>query len=353
MTNKLFNQKIGRRALLRGVAGAAGAVAIGMPYVARAESKGRIVVGTWGGDYARLLNKNIEKPFLIPQGWDVVQAQAGDPERRAKMLAERRLPRGSSDVQGLNGPTMYQMYHLGVTQKIDYDKIPNASHLLPTMKFEYGVGHIYSGMVPVFDPKLSTKPASYKEVFDPKFGDKLGIIDIQYQYTIVAASLAAGGSLTNLEPGKKLLLEIRKAGARIYPTNEAFAQGLKTQEIDIGIMWKARTVQWQNAGIEVESTAPSEGALLYISGFVIPKNAPDVDGAYAYLNAMLEPAAQQEFAKDMGYNPTADNAEIPDELNKRIGFTKAEIANLKNLDFGYMSDHDVELKNWWDKEFKG
>lgn len=353
MNNDVIKQRLGRRSVLKGLAAAAGAVTLGMPNIARAASKGTIIVGTWGGDYARLLNKNIEKPLLIPQGWDVIQAQAGDPERRGKMLAERRLPRGSSDIQGLNGPNMFQVYQLGVTQKIDYSKIPNAKHLLPSMKYEYGVGQIYSGMVPVYNPKLASKPTSYKDAFDPKFGNKMGIIDIQYQYTIVAAALAAGGSPTNLEPGKKLLLEVRKAGARIYPTNEAFAQGLKTEEIDIGIMWKARTVQWQDSGIQVESVAPAEGALSYVSGFVIAKNAPDVEGAYAYLNAMLEPSAQEAFAKDMGYNPTVDNAVISPELNKRIGFTKAEIDKLKSLDFAYMTDHDVELKGWWDKEFKG
>ena len=52
-----------RRSIL---AGLAAAPALAMPHVARAQSKGRIVVGTWGGDYARLLTKNIEQPILIP-----------------------------------------------------------------------------------------------------------------------------------------------------------------------------------------------------------------------------------------------------------------------------------------------
>ncbi|MDP2706530.1 MAG: twin-arginine translocation signal domain-containing protein, partial [Burkholderiales bacterium] len=136
MNNDVIKQRLGRRSVLKGLAAAAGAVTLGMPNIARAASKGTIIVGTWGGDYARLLNKNIEKPLLIPQGWEVIQAQAGDPERRGKMLAERRLPRGSSDIQGLNGPNMFQVYQLGVTQKIDYSKIPNAKHLLPSMKYE-------------------------------------------------------------------------------------------------------------------------------------------------------------------------------------------------------------------------
>ena len=331
---------------------AAGAATLAAPSIVRAQAKGTIVVGTWGGDYARLLNKNIEEPYLISEGWEVIQDQAGDPERRAKMMAERRLPRGSTDLQGLNGPNMYQVFELGVTQEIDYDKIPNAKFLLPSMKYPYGVGHIYSGMVPVYNEDMVEKPGSYADALNPKWGDKLGIIDIQYQYTIVAAALAAGGGVTDVEPGKELLLELRKAGARIYPTNEAFAQGLKAEEIGIGIMWKARTVQWQNAGIPVQSSAPSEGAISYVSGFVVPKNAPNVDGAHAYLNAMLEPGAQLNFAEDMGYNPTVDNADVPEALNDRIGFTPEEIANLNNMDYGYMLENDVELKEWWDKEFK-
>jgi putative spermidine/putrescine transport system substrate-binding protein len=352
MTNDPKAMTIGRRSFLRGVAGMAGAAVIARPALVRAQAKGRVVVGTWGGDYARLLNKNIEQPFLIPAGWEVIQDQSGDPERRAKMLAERRLPRGTSDIQGLNGPNMYQVFEQGVAQAIDYSKIPNAVHLLPSMKYDYGVGHIYSGKVAVYNPDMVKAPTSYKDVFDPAHGNKLGIIDIQYQYTIVAAALAAGGSLTELEPGKKLLLEARKTGARVYPTNEAFAQGLKTGEIATGIMWKARTVQWQNSGINVKSVTPSEGALSYISGFVIAKNAPNVAGAYAYLNAMLEPAAQEAFARDMGYNPTVVNATVPADLNDRIGFSKEEIAALKSLDFKYMLEKDVELKGWWDKEFK-
>ena len=147
-------------------------------------------------------------------------------------------------------------------------------------------------------------------------------------------------------------MAVRKAGARIYPTNEAFAQGLASEEIGTGIMWKARVVQWQNADIPVKATWPSEGGISYVSGFVVPKNAPHPDGAWAYLNAMLEPAAQEAFAEDMGYNPTVTNADIPADLNARIGFSTEEIAQLNTMDFGAMLENDVDLKTWWDREFK-
>lgn len=346
------SNRISRRTAIAGAAAAIGALSI--PAGARAQSKGKIVVGTWGGDYARLLNKNVEQPILIKQGWEVVQDQAGDPQRRSKMLAEQRLPRGTADLQALSSINMFQMHDAGTVLPIDYSKLKNAKNLLPSMKYPYGIGHIYSGKVAVYNPKIiSPAPTSYKSVFDPKHGNKLGIIDIQYQYTIAAAALAAGGSITNFEPGKKLLLECKKAGMRIYPTNEAFAQGLQSGEFGIGVMWKARVVQWQNANISVEAVAPSEGTLAYISGFVIPKNAPNKDGAYAYLDAMLAKEAQDNFAIDMGYNPTVTNAVVSPELNKRIGFTPDEIKKIVDLDYGFMTKNDVALKEWWDKELKG
>jgi putative spermidine/putrescine transport system substrate-binding protein len=320
---------------------------------ARAQGAGRVVVGTWGGDYARLLAKNIEDPLLKPKGFEIAQDQAPDGPRRTKMVAERRLPRGTSDIQGLSAANMFEMNEAGVVEQIDYAKLPNAKNLLPNMKYPYGVGHIYSGKVVVYNPKLiDPAPKSFKDAFDPKHGNKIGIIDIQYQYVMAAASLAAGGKLSDFEPGKALLMEAKKAGARIYPTNEAFAQALKNEEIGIGIMWKARAVQWQNAGINVQSVAPSEGVPMYISGFSIPKNAPNKEGAYAYMNAMLEKSAQENFAVDMGYNPTVSNATVADDLQKRIGFTPEEQKRLIDLDYGYIAKNDSALKEWWDKVFK-
>ena len=351
MSKKIF--EITRRRLIEGAGAVAGVAALGVGR-ASAQAAGRVVVGTWGGDYSKLLTKNIETPLVIPKGIEVVHDIGGDSERRAKMRAEARLPRGTSDLQGLSAAQMFEMNEAGLALPIDYSKIPNSKNLLPAMKYSFGVGHIYSGKVILYNPKLvSTPPTSFADTLDPKHGAKLGIIDIQYPFTMMAAGLASGGSMTNYEPGKARLLACRKAGAKIYPTNEALAAALKTEEIGICIMWKARAVQWQNAGITVETVAPKEGVPMYISGFVIPKNAPNKDGAYAWLNAMLEPPAQEAFAADMGYNATVTNAKVPEATQKRIGFTAEEQKRLVDLDYGYLAKNDSALKEWWDKSFKG
>jgi putative spermidine/putrescine transport system substrate-binding protein len=344
---------IHRRDLIKGAGAAALAAGLGVP--AFAQSGGRVVVGTWGGDYARLLTKNIEEPILKPKGIEIVQDQAGDAPRRAKMVAERRLPRGTVDIHGLSAANMFEMNEAGVVEQIDYAKIPNAKNLLPSMKYPYGIGHIYSGNVVIYNPKIiSPAPTGFKDWLDPKHGNKIGFIDIQYQSIMIAASLAGtnGATMNDLDKAKDVLLAVKKAGARVYPTNEAFAQAMKNEEVGISAIWKARVVQWQNAGIPCEAVSPVEGIPAYVSGFVIPKNAPNKDNAYAYMNAMLEKAPQEAFALDMGYNGTVTGLEIPSDLQKRIGFTPEEEKRLRDLDYAFLAKNDSAMKEWWDKVFK-
>jgi putative spermidine/putrescine transport system substrate-binding protein len=343
----MSNTKLNRRTVLGGTA----ALALAAPSIARAQDNKKIIVGTWGGDYSRLLTKNIDTPLL--KGWECVHSEENADPRKAKMLAEKSLRRGTSDVQGMSANDMYDLDQQGLVEHLDYSKMPNAKNLIPSMKYAYGIGHIYSGKVVLYNPDLMPAPTGFADTLDPKHGNKLGIIDIQRQFNMVAAALASGGSVSNFEPGKERLIACRKAGARIYPSNEAFAQALKTGEIACGIMWKARAVQWQNAGIKVNTVAPKEGIPMYVSGFVMPKNAPNKAGGYAWFNAMMAASAQEGFAVDMGYNPTVTDAKVPEDLQKRIGFTPEEQKRLVDLDYAYMAKTDVEFQDWWNKSFKG
>jgi putative spermidine/putrescine transport system substrate-binding protein len=319
---------------------------------ARAPANPHIVVGTFRGDYARLLTAKIETPLLATQGWRVTQHEADDAVRRAQILDERDRAHGSTDLQRLSVAFMQEMNAAGALEALDYGRIPNAAHLLPEMRFPFGIGHIYSGKVILYNPKLVARPARFAEALDPRHGDRLGIIDVQYHHTMMAASLASGGTMSDFEPGKARLLACRKAGARLYPTAEALAEGLRREEIALCIMWKARAVQWQESGVPIEIVAAAEGIPLYISGFAMPKNAANKDGAYAYLDAMLAPQAQAAFARDLGYNPTVTNAALPPELERRIGFTPDERQRLRSLDNAYLARADHDLRAWWDGPFK-
>ena len=175
-------------------------------------------------------------------------------------------------------------------------------------------------------------------------------------YTIAddhPAIRAGRQALSSVYPDQEVLLAVKKAGGRVYPTNEAFAAAMKNEEIGISAIWKARVVQWQNAGIPCEAVSPVEGIPTYVSGFVIAKNAPNKANAYAYMDAMLAKAPQEAFAVDMGYNGTVSGLDIDPALQKRIGFTPEEEKTLKDLDYAFLAKNDAAMKEWWDKVFKG
>jgi putative spermidine/putrescine transport system substrate-binding protein len=344
---------LSRRAFVQGLGVAAGA-AFGAWPTPEVAAQGKMVLGTWGGDYSTLLTQNVETPILKPKGIEVVQDIAGDPQRRAKLIAEKRLPRGTTDLQALAAAGSYEMWQAGVLEELDSGKIPNAKHLLPPMKTKYSVGHIYSGKVILYNPAMiNPAPTSFKDLWDPKHQGKVGVIDIQYVFTLLAAALVGGGAVDNFEPAKAPLLDLKKMNVKMYPTNEAMAQALKKGEVGLCIMWKARGVMWQNAGVPIQMAAAKEGVPLYVSDFVMPKNAQNKAAAYAYLDAMLEPSAQLAFGETMGYNPTVDNAKLPDAIAKRVAFTKEEQAKLVTPNYEYIAKNDAALKEWWDKVFKG
>jgi putative spermidine/putrescine transport system substrate-binding protein len=109
---------------------------------------------------------------------------------------------------------------------------------------------------------------------------------------------------------------------------------------------------WQNAGVPVQMVVPKEGVILYVSDFVVPKNAQNKPAAHAYLDAMLEPSAQVAFGETMGYNATVDNAKMPEAIARRVGFTKEEQAKLITPNYDYIAKNDAAYKEWWDKVFK-
>ncbi len=71
------------------------------------------------------------------------------------------------------------------------------------------------------------------------------------------------------------------------------------------------------------------------------------------LDAALEPSVQEGFAADMGYNPVVGNAKVKPDLKKRIGFTDEEAKLFVNPDLDFIAKRAAELKDFWDKEFKG
>jgi putative spermidine/putrescine transport system substrate-binding protein len=336
---------LSRRRLL-GATAALAAPAL-LPSAARAASK-RIVVGTWGGDYQHLQQINIVDPILAPKGWDIVFAPANEPPRMAQIVAQRMLPHGTLDVAAVEAPGAYRLGKLGLLEPLDAKKIPNLANVDPLLQFPFFVPHIYSAQILIYDPKkLTSPPTSFSDLLSPAYKGKVGMPTGNFFYIMMAAALYAAGNVDAFDKAKPLMEKVNANGFRLYPETDSIGPAFKSGEIELGLMWLARVAMWQNAGIDVAAAFPKEGSVLYVSGFVVPKNAPNKEGAFEYLNEVLAPSAQRGFAGTMGYLPTVNNAPLTGKIAKQLAFPTPK-PKLVVPDYAYDVQALPEISTWWD-----
>jgi putative spermidine/putrescine transport system substrate-binding protein len=316
---------------------------------------GELVVANYGGDWNDRTVRFLEAPLVEKAGIKILHEFGSADERKMKMRAERQLPRGTIDIAHLSDADAFELNQQALVEPLDQSRIPNYAHVHENLRTTYSVPWLYSGLVVLYNPsKVKVPPTSFADLWDPKYAGKVGLIDQSYFLYMQVAALLNGGSLSNTEPGKEMLLQLKKAvSPRIYPGQDQMAAGFKNEEIWIAPNFKARALQWERDGIPVATSYPKEGALAITFGAVMPKRAPHKENAYFYLNAMLDAEAMGGLAAASFYSPAVANAKLPGDVAKKIEFSTEEQAKLRFSDFGYMAANSPNWLEWWNKSFKG
>ncbi|WP_172328155.1 PotD/PotF family extracellular solute-binding protein [Mangrovicoccus sp. HB161399] len=352
MTDKFSRAAMGRRAFL-GTAAAA-ALSIGaLPRGALAAS-GRLVVSNWGGDWNDNIVAEMERPAFGSGPIEIVHDLAPVAERKTRLLAERRLPRSSVDVSWLSDSDAFEMNQQGVLEELDYSLLPNAAALQEKLKAPYYIPAIFGAVCVLYNPaKIATPPTSFADLWNPALAGRVGLMDQIYFNYIYAASLVAGGTMSDVEPAFAKLMELKAAVApRIYPSHQALAAAFQSEEIWISANYSARGRQWQADGIPLELAFPEEGGIAIAFGAGIPKKAANREAAYAYLDAMLAPEAMAGVARSTHYAVSTTDAALAPEEKQALEFSGAQIAGLNFVDYPYAAEHDSDWLEWWNREFK-
>ena len=346
-----FGAGFDRRAFIGGAAALAGGLAAG---AARAQAGGEVVISNWGGDWNDRTVKFIEAPLLESKGVKILRDLDSETDRRTKLIAEMRLPRGRLDVAHVGDYMAADLQSLGVWQEIDYSQVPNGKFIQENLKSPFFLPWQYSAWVLLYDPTKIAKPTSFADLFDPKNADKVGINDQHYFHNMQAAALASGASMTDFEKIKAKCLEWKKAvRPKIYPTHQQLEAAFKNGEIAIAGNYKARGMQYANDKVSVATSYPKEGGIAVIFGACIPKKAPHKDLANAYVNALIDPQGMANLVQASFYTPSVTNAPLPAEFKAVSGFSEEEQKKLLFQDFGYMSKNSTTTwLEWWNKEFR-
>ncbi|WP_408007387.1 PotD/PotF family extracellular solute-binding protein [Pseudalkalibacillus sp. A8] len=317
------------------------------------ETNSELVVGAWGGDYQQFMTDFVNPGFEeVNSDTEVVYVPEDAPSRLTKLRVEKEGD-GTFDVVQLSYDTIQEMIDEGIMMELDYSKITNSKHIKPNLENPYFVPHIYSAGVLLYNENIvEEEPTSWEVLWDPKYKGKVGIyVDVFDRWLYAAATLEGNAESMEWDKSWDKFISITENDPKFYTSQEALGTALQTGEIALTIGWKSRAVQWNEAGGDpIGNVIPQEGTYPRIYGGGIPANAQNVDAAYDYLNAMLEPESQVEFAANMGYDTTVVNAKMSEELIENVGFSEEETELVKSIDFGYVSENYAAWKDKFDRE---
>lgn len=315
-------------------------------------AENQIVVGSFGGDYDKNLEEYVHPVFNETVDNTEVIFSSGDVNTLVTKLGAEKGGQGSYDVVQMSMKRQAQPIEDGVFEKLDPEKIPNWDNIDPKLRNDYCIPHIHSPITLITNTDSAKPLTEWGDYFgDDEVLKKSGIWSNWLDYIYYPAANEAEGE----HPGENWSEGYDDAAhaaslMRMYGSAEQNGQGLISGEIDYMIGPRSRAAQWsEQSGTDFSSVVPESGTFSYISTTCIPKNAPNKDAAYAYLNAELDAEAQQGFATSMYYAPTVTNVELEGETAEQIAVTKEEQEHIRPIDWNEMLNSSQEMRELWDQ----
>ena len=250
-----------------------------------------------------------------------------------------------------------QVVNSGLAKELDKAKLTNYGNINPLYQSQfydpdnkYTIPHGAGIPLIVYDPEqVDFEIKGYSDLWNPKLEDKIATI-ASYRAIEGMVLLTMGKSMNEEDPAV-----IKEAGEKLkeLAPNIRMIQDTNTQnallngEAAVGILYTSQVIAALAENPDLKVVYPEEGLGFGIMNFFIPKNAPDTEEAYEFLDYILEPEVAAECFDFLGYyctNKAADELVNPD-LVVPDSVTKGEI--IQNVS---QEAEEVYNQNW--TEFK-
>lgn len=196
---------------------------------------------------------------------------------------------------------------------IDHGKLPNLKHIderFMNLSFdpnnEYSVPYFWGTVGIVYNPDLldGKTPTSWNDLWDPSLRNNILLVDgarevIGFGLNSLHYSLndtnedhlqAAKRKLDALTPNVKAIV------------GDEIKMLLANEEAAVGVVWSGDASEIMSENEKLDYVVPEEGSNLWFDNMVIPKTARNIEGAYAFMNFMLDPEHAAQNAEYVGYS---------------------------------------------------
>ena len=322
--------RVSRRALLK--AGLAGAAALSMPAIARAQDKS-LKVGVYGGYFKDSFDKHVFPEFSKATGISV--EAVAEPTGEAWLVQLQQAAKAGqapADVSMMSQVAMLKGQAVDLWAPLDLGKIPNSGNVVERFINKYpdgrvaGVGAVSWYITLVSNTKAYPEaPTTWAFLWDPSNKDKLGLLALvsnSFLLEVTAKTFMGGTKALDTEEGQlkafAKLAEV-KPNVRLWYRDEAqFEQALKSGEIPMGQYYHDVTGLAAADGHPVRSTFPKEGGILDSGSWALSTASKKTAEAHVFIDYMSQPAIQALMSRKVGTSPT-----VKREL---LDLTEAEFA---------------------------
>ncbi|MDH3388549.1 MAG: spermidine/putrescine ABC transporter substrate-binding protein [Gammaproteobacteria bacterium] len=302
----------------------------------------RVSIATWPNYYDPA---NFEQ-FTKDTGAAVQVSVFGSNE---EMLAKLQAGGTGWDVFVPTNYTISTYVELDLIQPLDLSRLPNFNEKYYIKRFiEPGTvnGKVYAvpknwgttGFV-LNRKKVTSNPTTWKEFWDLcKTDAKNRVMVHDYQLTTIGNALKYFGySFNSVDPkeladAEKLLLDVKP---HLFAINSDYQPSMRSGDAWMSVAWTGDGLQLHRDIPEIDYVLGKEGGELWSDFYAIPKEAPRVDAAYAFINFLIDPEVNAKEVHAHGY-PVPDNrttALLPKEMTENpIMYPAQELLNA--LEFG-------------------
>jgi len=335
---------------------------------------------------AKVLNLFIWSDYLAPNTLSDFERQTGIKVHAAYYdsndTLETKLLAGNSgyDVVVPTSSFMERQIKAGVYLALDKSKLPNLGNMDPQLASKVamqdpgnahaviymwgtiGVGY-NEQMVKALMPDVPVD--SWRLVFDPAIASKItkcGISVLDDPAAMMRAVLPYLGRDPNSQKSEDrtaaeaALLKIRPYIRNI--NSSEYIEALANGDLCVAVGYNGDVLQARdrsreaNKGVVIKYFVPKEGSVLWIDMLAIPKDAPDRESAYAFVNYMMTPqviAEVSNFKRFANANAAAQSLVLVDVRNDPNIYPPPDLLRQLPVELADTPEQSRAITRMWQK----
>ena len=298
----------GQRARVAAAPALFGLAVLGAPFV---------LAGVPAPSSERVLNLFIWSGYIAPETIAKFEARTGAKvhldlyDSNEAVIAKLQAGNAGYDVVCPSDYSVQVLRHQNLLQPLDVSALPHLENLDPSFldrPFDpgnrYSIPYFWGTTGLAYNRRHVERPDSWDALWDPRYAGRILMLDDAREVFAVALkrrghSLNATGPRV-LEAARDDLIR-QKPLVRTYNSTN-FEDVLLSGDVWLAHAWSGQIAKSMDEDPDIGYVIPKEGATLFIDNLVIPRDAPHVGLAHAFLDFTLDPEIAAEICRTMRYS---------------------------------------------------